>query len=127
MVDTGSNSALTRALDDLEDAQDDLARYKRGVRFSVTGLLTSVFMVVTGAVIGSFGSSIGVDTGGVAGALCGIGGAGILAAVGFGVWWFYWNHTYKQEYSVYRESGPSPKQRLRAAERAYRNVTMEDV
>ena len=97
-------------LDDLEDAQAVVERYVRGIRWSVISLAISIVSVLLGSYFGqlAFGAALVI-----------MGGSGVLLSVGAGWLWFWYNHTAIDTYG--RKSDLSPFERLRKAERAYRN------
>ena len=102
------------ALDELDDAREFKQRYDRGNKILTTTLLVSILSVLLGAFL---------EAGGLTIALTVLGGVGAVASVGFGIWWYWWNHTGYVEWSIYRKPVDSPAQKLREAEREYREST----
>lgn len=107
------------ALDDLDDARADLTRYRNGMGWAGTALVGFLLSILSGSVLGSIGLLSGLVI-----ALCVIGGVGTLAAFGFGWYWFWFCHSEKR--GDFRDSTDSPAQRVRTAERAYRDASIRE-
>jgi hypothetical protein len=98
-------------LDELDEARIVLKTYHRLMGVGIVGEALSTILVVVAARIKALGEIIAVPI------------AGMLVALIFMCWWFWWNNSKPVGYG--RSVILSPAARLRAAERAYRNSMLD--
>lgn len=104
-----------KLLDALEDARDDLARWRRTVWWWIIAAASSIVALIGGSLIGAWGTWHHVDTGGlvVAPIILGVIGV-VIAAVGMPLWLADYEPRH-------------PARALRNAERAYRDYLNGDM
>lgn len=97
-------------LDNLEDAKEFKKRYDRGIFWGLVALGSSIVSVLLGALLDETGLPI---------ALVVLGAFGIVISIGYMWLWFWYFHTRPGDYG--RKTAIGPHQRLKDAERAFRD------